>query len=411
MAWRLARSLETLRAHINAAHPNRSKISDGTIGDAAHQATASDHNPNRSGVVTALDITHDPAHGFDSWKFAEILRINKDPRVKYVISNGRIFSSVVEPWTWRPYTGANKHAHHVHVSVMGDASLYDLASAWKIDGPIDASAVTPRPAETRPAGISADMRRRMAKKIIDFEARRVGGRIAIYNPPANDGGGAFEVAGINVKYHPAMAKRLRDLIGAGRADQAESEAADYLVNYTNAAAGWTEYAGVEFYLRDSIFNRGPRGAARILQRGLGVHDDGEIGPRTRAAMDKLTADEILTRLRKGREDYERAVVGYRANFWKGLVNRWDKALVAARDFQREQGALPFKKTVGTGAGTAVVAMTFRDWIIAHPMLSAIIAASALTILVLGIRQLKASREKPPAQPVAPTPAIIEQEHP
>jgi hypothetical protein len=93
------------------------------------------------------------------------------------------------------------------------------------------------------------------------------------------------------------------------------------------------------------------------------------------------------------------------------VNRWDKALVAAREFQREQGALPFKKTVGTSAGTAVVAVTFWDWIAAHPILSAIIAASALTILVLGIRQLKASRERPPAQPVAPTPAIIEQEHP
>jgi hypothetical protein len=128
-------------------------------------------------------------------------------------------------------------------------------------------------------------------------------------------------------------------------------------------------------------------------------------------MGRLTADEILICLRKGREDYERAVVGYRANFWKGLVNRWDKALASARDFQREQGALPFKKTVGTGAGATVAVVTFWDWIVAHPMLSAIVAASALTILALGIRQLKALREKPPVQPVAPTPAIIEQEHP
>jgi len=408
---RIAKALDELRAQINAKYPGRSKISDGWIGDSAHAARASDHNPNSVGVVTGLDVTHDPARGFDSWKFADLLRINKDPRIKYVISNGRIFSSVVSPWIWRSYTGANKHAHHVHISVMGDASLYDLGSAWKIDDPIDSSAVTSRPIETRPMGITPDMRRRMAKKIIQFEGRIVNGKLAVYSPPANDGGGAFEVAGINVNYHPAMATRLRDLITAGKADQAENEAADYLIDYTKAAAGWTEYAGVEFYLRDSIFNRGPKGAVRILQRSLGVPDDGEIGPRTRAAMAKLTADELLTKLRAGRENYERGVVGYRANFWRGLVNRWDKALVAAREFQREQGALPFKKTVGTGAGTAVVAVTFWDWIVAHPVLSAILAASALTILVLGIRQLKASREKPPAHPIAPTPAIIEQEHP
>lgn len=410
MAWRLAKSLEVLRAQVNSKHPGRSKLSDGTIGDTAHQATGSDHNPNAAGVVTALDLTHDPVHGFDSWKFAGLLRINKDPRIKYVISNGRIFSSVVHPWEWRPYTGPNKHAHHVHISVMGDPALCDLVSEWKIDT-ASSPVVTPRPAETRPAGITADMRRRMAKKIIQFEGRFVNGKLAVYHPPANDGGGAFEVAGINVNYHPAMATRLRDLINAGKADQAENEAADYLIDYTKAASGWTEYAGPEFYLRDSIFNRGPKGAARIMQRALGVPDDGEIGPQTRAARDKLTPDEFLTALRAGREDYERNVVGHRANFWKGLVNRWDKALVSAREFQKEQGALPFKKTVGTGAGATVAAVTFWDWIVAHPVLSVLIAAGVLTILILGIRQLKVLREAPPAEPIAPTPAIIEQETP
>jgi lysozyme family protein len=408
---RLAKSLASLRDLVNARWPDRSKLSDGWIGDAAHAARPSDHNPNGAGVVTALDITHDPDRGPDTWKLAELLRINKDPRIKYVISNGRIFSSVVSPWRWRPYTGANKHAHHVHISVSSDPVLYDLASSWKIDGPINSSDDAPRPGQAAPKGITLAMRRRMAKAIIDFEARRISGKLAVYRLPSNDGGGTFEVAGINDRYHPQQAAKLKALIEAGRHDEAELAAANYLVAYTNVAGGWTEYAGVEFYLRDSVFNRGPKGAARILQRGLGVDDDGEIGPTTRAAMDQLTADEILTRLRAGREDYERAVVGYRANFWKGLVNRWDKALVAAREFQREQGALPFKKTVGTSAATAVVAMTFWDWIVAHPILSAVIAASALTILVLGIRQLKASREKPPAQPVAPTPAIIEQEHP
>ena len=43
MGWRLAKSLEGLRAQINAAAPNRSKIADGAIGDAdngSHQRAA-----------------------------------------------------------------------------------------------------------------------------------------------------------------------------------------------------------------------------------------------------------------------------------------------------------------------------------------------------------------------------------
>src|SRR5262245_48269452 len=102
---RIAKALDILRSQMNAKYPNRSKVSDGWIGDQANAGRTSDHNPNSEGVVTALDITHDPAHGLDTWKLADILRNCKDPRIKYVISNGRIFSSAVSPWQWRPYSG------------------------------------------------------------------------------------------------------------------------------------------------------------------------------------------------------------------------------------------------------------------------------------------------------------------
>lgn len=134
---RLANCLVTLRDQIDARWPNRSKSSDGWIGDEAHQATKSDHNPNGAGVVQAIDITHDPANGCDSYALAETLRLNRDPRIKYVISNGRIFSSLVEPWTWRPYTGANAHAQHVHVSADDNPVEYDNPSAWDIGGAPD----------------------------------------------------------------------------------------------------------------------------------------------------------------------------------------------------------------------------------------------------------------------------------
>jgi hypothetical protein len=131
MGWRLAKSLETLRSQVNAKWPGRDKSSDGTIGDAAHQATNSDHNPNSAGVVTAMDITHDPAHGIDARKLAEVLVASRDPRIKYIISNAQIVSSTVSPWQWRPYTGANAHRAHVHISVAGD---YDDTRPWNLGG-------------------------------------------------------------------------------------------------------------------------------------------------------------------------------------------------------------------------------------------------------------------------------------
>ncbi len=56
-------SLDRRKTMIDPGQPNRDKSSDGTIGDPAHQARNSDHNPNAYGVVTAINITNDPAHG------------------------------------------------------------------------------------------------------------------------------------------------------------------------------------------------------------------------------------------------------------------------------------------------------------------------------------------------------------
>lgn len=150
MAWRVAKSLATLRDQINAMAPNRSKASDGTVGNLAHQKTKSEHNPNAAGVVRAMDITHDPAHGFDSWKFADMLRLRNDPRVYYIISNGRIAAPTIQNNAWRKYNGANKHDHHVHISVVASASGYDDPRPWDIGG--DWNTAPNRPQPSVPAG-------------------------------------------------------------------------------------------------------------------------------------------------------------------------------------------------------------------------------------------------------------------
>lgn len=96
------------------------------------------------GVVTALDLTHDPQGGFDSYKYAEMLRTKKDPRVKYIISNGKIASSYVNPkWEWRGYTGSNKHDRHCHLSVMASKSLYDSTADWDLGNLFEGTAPGP----------------------------------------------------------------------------------------------------------------------------------------------------------------------------------------------------------------------------------------------------------------------------
>jgi hypothetical protein len=135
MAWRVANSLLKLRGQVDDAVPDRAKGSDGTIGDPAHQSRTSDHNAwvkdGAMGVVTALDLTHDPAHGVDSYKLAETLRGSKDKRIKYIISNKRIWTPSIAS-AWRPYTGTNGHTMHVHISVHQQKSLYDDTTPWRI---------------------------------------------------------------------------------------------------------------------------------------------------------------------------------------------------------------------------------------------------------------------------------------
>ena len=133
-SWFLAPALERLRHEIDARWPNRSKASDGTIGDTSHQARKSEHNPNRDphddvpdGAVTAMDITAtDPA-----LRDALLHTLIGDNRVWYVINRGKIWSRTHQ-WRERAYHGANPHNHHIHVSLRQTTSAVDLLAPWGI---------------------------------------------------------------------------------------------------------------------------------------------------------------------------------------------------------------------------------------------------------------------------------------
>lgn len=148
MSWTLAPALVTLRRQVDAAYPARSKASDGTIGDTAHSARRSDHNPDGHGVVRAVDITHDPDGGVDCTILARDLVASGDERIKYVIWDGHIWSPARAAEGWRRYHGANGHTHHLHLSVTGS----DDGRPWNLPMLVGAPPLyTPPPTPAPPA--------------------------------------------------------------------------------------------------------------------------------------------------------------------------------------------------------------------------------------------------------------------
>jgi hypothetical protein len=107
-----------LRDQIDTWFADRRTSSDGWIGDARHSASKSDHNPDKSGVVRAIDIDSrlDSSEQLSIY-LADQIRVcaKTDKRISYVIHNGKIASRILN-YKWRKYNGFNKHYKHIHIS-------------------------------------------------------------------------------------------------------------------------------------------------------------------------------------------------------------------------------------------------------------------------------------------------------
>lgn len=129
----LAPSLVRLRNEINVAFPHRDKTSDGWLGDAAHQARVSDHNPDSKGMVHAIDVDVDDGDPTRDLRTTLIRCAIAHPSTHYVISNGRIYNRDYG-FASRAYTGTNGHFHHVHVSILHTAPAETSTRPWGIGG-------------------------------------------------------------------------------------------------------------------------------------------------------------------------------------------------------------------------------------------------------------------------------------
>ena len=106
-----------------AIKPLRKKASDGLLPSAAHihQNPNSDHNTGYG-----VDLTHDKLGGIDCFNIFEELKADK--RVKYLIFQGKIWSSERASEGDREYTGSNKHNKHLHISIKEGCG--DDTSPW-----------------------------------------------------------------------------------------------------------------------------------------------------------------------------------------------------------------------------------------------------------------------------------------
>jgi hypothetical protein len=127
MTPKLCKAGQQLRLQVDDSYLSRDKSSDGWLGDYRHSTRTSDHNPDKQGIVRAIDIDRDlsgKAKPDLMPDLADQIRLcaKSDKRISYIIFNGKIASSRMG-WRWRKYSGINPHTKHCHISFTkkGDA--------------------------------------------------------------------------------------------------------------------------------------------------------------------------------------------------------------------------------------------------------------------------------------------------
>ncbi len=218
-----------------------------------------------------------------------------------------------------------------------------------------APAASTTPSSPMPIGSNA------MESIADFtfrkEAQLKGGKLAVYKPPAGDGGGAFEVAGITARYQPKEAAELKALVEAGRHQEAESKAKLFFAKRAEPFIKHTNRAGIQLQLTDIVHNRGEGGLRSILQRATGMANEKDY----QKLIETLNTDpQALEKLHKARVSYEMEVVdrgrASRAKFRQGLMNRFNAAYTASQQIEA-RGSVPTAPAPAVSVPVAAAAAT------------------------------------------------------
>jgi hypothetical protein len=123
-AW-LSKAAVQMREQIDDSFADRSRKSDGWIGNEKHQNTKSDHNPLPDTYeVCAIDVDAKLCDQPEmSIYLAEQIRVaaKTDKRISYIIHVGKI-ASAKSFWRFVKYRGVNPHTRHIHISFKPNQS-------------------------------------------------------------------------------------------------------------------------------------------------------------------------------------------------------------------------------------------------------------------------------------------------
>ncbi len=85
--------------------------------------------------------------------------------------------------------------------------------------------------------------------------------------------------------------------------------------------------GADYLFFDMAVNAGPRRAAVLLQRALGVFDDGRIGPVTKLALSKADAKDLILKYTTAKRAFYISL--HQPRFLRGWLNRCNHVQTAA----------------------------------------------------------------------------------
>ena len=176
--WFLNAFLSSFRAQVDKRFPKRTRGSEGTIADRAHELTISQHNDDSDGSVDAWDLDvnllgSNQPEGSDAERkamYALLGEFQKQPQAQLWIYRGQIANADVDNWRKRPYTGANAHRKHGHL--QSRQSKETQRYTGNLDKVIDA--VNAKPSSKGPKPGSRTLKKGMTGEDVGYLQRWLG---------------------------------------------------------------------------------------------------------------------------------------------------------------------------------------------------------------------------------------------
>ena len=97
----------------------------------------------------------------------------------------------------------------------------------------------------------------------------------------------------------------------------------YKSRYWDAVRADELKPGVDLLAFDMAVNKGVGRAAKLMQRGAGVIEDGALGPKSMAAINALDAADIIAKVSEARRDFYKSLKTF-PTFGKGWLRRVDE---------------------------------------------------------------------------------------